>query len=85
MMWAEQCAPMLKTATAPVWSLDGKVKITTQLNWGVTATLSTNKIKNYHQFFSNYDDGSLVEETFAKTDIAYSPSLTGSSVISYSP
>ncbi|MET3501028.1 iron complex outermembrane receptor protein [Mucilaginibacter rubeus] len=63
----------------------GKVKITDQLNWSATATLSTNKIKNYHQFFSNYDDGSLVEETFAKTDIAYSPSFTGSSVISYSP
>lgn len=65
--------------------LDGKVKVTGQLNWGVTATLSTNKIKNYEQFFSNYDDGSLVGEKFAKTDIAFSPSFIGSSVISYSP
>jgi iron complex outermembrane receptor protein len=64
--------------------LDGKVKITSQLNWGVTATLSTNKIKNYQQFFSN-DDGTLVGESFKKTDIAFSPSFTGSSVISYSP
>jgi iron complex outermembrane receptor protein len=62
----------------------GKVKITSQVNWGVTATLSTNKIKNYHQFFAS-DDGTLVEEVLAKTDIAFSPSLTGSSVISYSP
>ncbi|MDB5150483.1 MAG: TonB-dependent receptor, partial [Mucilaginibacter sp.] len=62
----------------------GKVKITSQVNWGVTATLSTNKIKNYHQFFAS-DEGNLVEESFAKTDIAYSPSLTASSVISYSP
>jgi len=65
--------------------LDGHLKITRQLSWGVTATLSTNKIKNYHQFFSNYDDGTLVEEQFDKTNIAYSPSLTGASVISYSP
>lgn len=63
----------------------GKVKITSQLNWGLTATWSTNKIKNYHQFFANYDDGSQVEQILAKTDIAYSPSLTGSSTISYSP
>jgi len=65
--------------------LDGKVRITSQLNWGITATWSANKIKNYHQFFSNYDDGTLVEESFKKTTIAYSPSLTGASIISYSP
>jgi len=65
--------------------LDGRARITSQFTWGLTATLSTNKIKNYHQFFSNYDDGSLVEESFKKTTIAYSPSFTGSSIISYSP
>nr|WP_183562163.1 TonB-dependent receptor [Mucilaginibacter sp. SP1R1] len=65
--------------------LDGRVKITSQLNWAVTATLSTNKIKNYQQFFLNTDDNSLVGESFKKTDIAFSPSFTGSSVISYSP
>ncbi|MEO3405122.1 TonB-dependent receptor [Mucilaginibacter sp. CAU 1740] len=62
----------------------GKVKITSQLNWGLTATWSTNKIKDYHQFFKNGDE-KRVEEVLAKTDIAYSPSLTGSSTISYSP
>ncbi|MEN0054148.1 MAG: TonB-dependent receptor [Mucilaginibacter sp.] len=65
--------------------LDGRVKITSQLNWAVTATWSANKIKNYQQFFSNYDDGTLVGETFKSTDIAFSPSFVGSSVISYSP
>lgn len=65
--------------------LDGKVRITSQLNWGLTATWSVNKIKNYSQFFSNYDDGTLVEESFKTTTIAYSPSLTGASIISYTP
>jgi iron complex outermembrane receptor protein len=65
--------------------LDGKVRITSQLNWGLTATWSANKIKNYHQFFSNTDDGTLVEESFKTTTIAFSPSLTGASIISYSP
>lgn len=65
--------------------LDGRVKITSQLNWAITATWSTNKIKNYQQFFSKANNGGLVGEQFDRTDIAFSPSLIGSSVISYSP
>ncbi|MBB6110472.1 iron complex outermembrane receptor protein [Mucilaginibacter lappiensis] len=64
---------------------DGKVKIVNQLYWGLTATWSANKIKNYQQFFANEDGGPLVGETLKTTDIAFSPSLTGSSVISYNP
>ncbi|MCC8410455.1 TonB-dependent receptor [Mucilaginibacter sp. UR6-1] len=64
---------------------DGRVKITDQLAWGATATVSTNKIKNYGQFFTNYDDNSLVELQLKKTTIAFSPSFIGSSEISYSP
>ncbi len=65
--------------------VDGRVKITDQLNWGATATLSTNKIKNYGQFFTNYDDNSQVELQLKKTNIAFSPSFIGSSEISYWP
>jgi iron complex outermembrane receptor protein len=64
---------------------DGRVKILPQLSWGATATISTNKIKNYNQFLTNYDDGSLVEQHFDKTTIAYSPSFIGSSEISFTP
>ncbi|MDN3582332.1 TonB-dependent receptor [Mucilaginibacter flavus] len=65
--------------------LDGKARLASWVNWGLTATLSTNKIKNYSQFFSNYDNGSLVGETFKTTTIAYSPSLTAASIISFIP
>jgi iron complex outermembrane receptor protein len=65
--------------------LDGRVKITHQLSWGATATLSTNKIKNYGQFFDNYDDGTQVLLSLDKTTIAFSPSFIGSSEIAYSP
>ncbi|TWR30685.1 TonB-dependent receptor [Mucilaginibacter pallidiroseus] len=65
--------------------LDGRVKLARQLSWGATATISTNKIKNYSQFFTNYDDNSQVLLFLPKTDIAYSPSFIGSSEISYSP
>jgi iron complex outermembrane receptor protein len=65
--------------------LDGRVKITNQLSWGATATLSTNKIKNYDQFFKNSDDKTRVLLSLDKTNIAFSPSFISSSELAYSP
>jgi iron complex outermembrane receptor protein len=65
--------------------VNGKVKITSQLSWSATATLSTNKVKNFQQFLYNYDTDALVATQYSKTDIAYSPNFIGSSVISYQP
>jgi iron complex outermembrane receptor protein len=64
---------------------NGSVKVARQLNWYLTATLSTNKVKNFEQFL--YDDQveALVGTQYKKTDIAYSPDFTGSSTISYRP
>jgi iron complex outermembrane receptor protein len=61
-----------------------RVKIAQPLSWFVNATLSTNKVKNFHQFLTN-EAGNLVETQYNKTDIAYSPDFTGSSTISYHP
>ncbi len=69
--------------------LDGRFRFTRQLSWAVTAALSANKIKNYTQYFNQYDDNynltGQVSETLAKTDIAYSPAFVGSSELSFSP
>jgi iron complex outermembrane receptor protein len=65
--------------------LDGRVKITKALSWAATATISTNKIKNYGQFLNNYDDGSQAFILLKKTNIAYSPSFVASSEISLAP
>jgi iron complex outermembrane receptor protein len=65
--------------------VNGKVKITSQLNWAATATLSANKVKNFQQFLYNYDTDALDATQYSKTDIAYSPNFIGSSVISYQP
>ncbi|RVU02098.1 TonB-dependent receptor [Mucilaginibacter limnophilus] len=65
--------------------IDGRLKITDVLSWTATASISANKIKNYDQFFYNYDDDSLVELRLDKTTIALSPSFIGSSTISYVP
>jgi iron complex outermembrane receptor protein len=64
---------------------DGRVKVARQLSVAGTATISTNKIKNYNQFLNNYDDGSQAEISLKKTDIAFSPSFIASGEISYSP
>ncbi|MFD0795522.1 TonB-dependent receptor [Mucilaginibacter litoreus] len=64
---------------------DGRVQATKHLSIAATATLSTNKIKNYTQYLTNWDDESLVPIFLKKTDIAYSPSFIGSGEIAYSP
>jgi iron complex outermembrane receptor protein len=65
--------------------LDGRLKITKALSWAATATISTNKIKNYGQFLNNYDDDTQAFILLKKTDIAYSPSFIASSEISFAP
>ncbi|WP_255547652.1 TonB-dependent receptor [Mucilaginibacter sp. dw_454] len=64
--------------------LNGKVRIAQQLSWAATATLSTNKVKNFNQVLFD-EGGNPVNFNYAKTDIAYSPNFVGSSTISYQP
>ncbi len=64
---------------------NGMVKITSQLNWAATATISANKVKNFTQFLYNNDTNTMDPTQYAKTDIAYSPGFVGSSTISYHP
>jgi iron complex outermembrane receptor protein len=64
---------------------DGRLKISNQLTWAATASLSSNKVKNFNQFLYNADNGSNVEYQYKKTDIAFSPDFVGSSEISYRP
>ncbi|RFZ93047.1 TonB-dependent receptor [Mucilaginibacter conchicola] len=64
---------------------DGRVQATKQLSIAATATISTNKIKNYTQLLKNYDDDTRVPIFLKKTDIAYSPSFIASGEIAYAP
>lgn len=64
---------------------DGRLKISDQLTWSATAALSSNKVKNFQEYFFNYDNNTMVENTLKKTDIAFSPDFVGSSEISYRP
>jgi iron complex outermembrane recepter protein len=53
------------------------------LNAGLNATASQNRIKEFSEFVTNYGDGSEMEIKYSNTDIAFSPPLTGAAWISY--
>lgn len=64
---------------------DGKLRINELLGWAATASLSSNKVKNFQQFLVDYDNNTTIENTYKKTDIAFSPDFVGSSEISFRP
>lgn len=64
---------------------DGRLKITNRLSWAATAAVSSNKVKDFHQFLANYDNGTTAEKIYSKSDIAFSPAFVGSSEISVIP
>lgn len=63
-------------------------QITSFLRWGVNATLSKNRIKNYTEYIGDYDEEweSLYTQTerfFKSTPIAFSPSFMAGSLIEF--
>jgi len=64
---------------------DGRFRFSDQLIWTASASLSSNKVKNFQEYLVNHDDGSQVENTLKRSDIAFSPDLIGSSEISFRP
>ena len=68
---------------------DAAWSITPQFVWRATAALSDNKIKNFVEYNSVYDDDwNLVEQkaiTYDKTNISMSPSTVLSNDLTYSP
>lgn len=65
---------------------DGRVQLTKQLYWNVTAALSSNKVKNFQQYLLNVNtDQTVLAQQFQKTDIAFSPDFIGSSEIGFAP
>lgn len=65
--------------------LQAGVRIIPQLQWSANATFSKNKIEEYTQFYDDYDAGGQISATYEDTDIAFSPSFIGNSIISFTP
>ncbi len=65
--------------------ISGDYKITTKINLGANVTFSSNKINDFTDRLDNYDDGSKSIYQYHKTDLAFSPSLTGMGRVEYNP
>src|SRR5690606_17637154 len=69
--------------------LDGKLQITDRLSWAATASLSSNKIKDYAEYVDLYDDNGnwtgQQENRYSRTDISFSPNFTASSELAFIP
>lgn len=69
--------------------LDGSWQILPALSWSATASLSRNKIRRFVEYVAVVDDdwNTVGEESFEykNSNIAFSPSLIGSSEISFKP
>jgi iron complex outermembrane receptor protein len=61
-------------------------KICKRLRWDINATLSSNKIIAFTEYVDNWDawPEQIVTE-LGKTDIAFSPALTGGSILTWEP
>jgi len=67
---------------------DGSLRFTNWLTWSATASLSSNKVKNFQEYLIDYVNATTtttVEYTYNKTDIAFSPDFVGSSTLSFRP
>ncbi len=65
--------------------LDGKSQINSALSWGLTAALSSNKIKNFTEFIDDYDNGGQLVSEHNDVEQAFSPKFVGSSELSFHP
>jgi iron complex outermembrane receptor protein len=65
--------------------LDTRLQISSQLAWGLTASLSNNKIKNFTEFVDDYDNGGQIQNNYEDVDLAFSPKFIGSSELSLRP
>jgi len=64
--------------------LQAGVRLTPGLEWSGNATFSRNKIEEYTQYLDNFDSGGQRAETYEDTDLSFSPSFIGNSILSFS-
>jgi iron complex outermembrane recepter protein len=62
-----------------------KLHIAKFLSWEANLTLSENKIKNFTELIDSWDDGTQVAEEHHNSTIAFSPSIIGSSQLTFTP
>jgi iron complex outermembrane receptor protein len=63
--------------------LSAKALISANLKWEPTLTLSSNKIKAFTEYVDDWDTWEQIAVNHTNTDLAFSPSITGSSTVSW--
>ncbi len=64
--------------------LEGGIRLNDRFNWATNATLSQNKIGSFTEYIDDYDNGGQIAREYSDTDIAFSPNLITTSILSYS-
>ena len=59
------------------------IKFLKSFDWKMNMTLSRNRINGFTDYVEDWDNGGMIETPIGKTDIAFSPSVTGNSILSF--
>jgi iron complex outermembrane receptor protein len=81
----DQVESNVKSSYREGLEFDGKFDLASWLSWSATAAVSSDKVKNFNQYFYDYDNNTQVDYQYGKTDIAFSPDVVASSEISFKP
>jgi iron complex outermembrane recepter protein len=65
--------------------LQGAAVLTDWLQASANLTLSRNKVKNFQEFYDDYDNGGQQSKTYKETDISFSPSVIGAGTVTLTP
>jgi len=69
--------------------LEGSVRLNSKMLWNMNVAFSRNKIKNFdevlYDYGTNFDEYNEVINSYANTDIAFSPNVITGSAFMYSP
>jgi iron complex outermembrane receptor protein len=65
--------------------LQGGAQLNTWLRASGNLTLSKNRVKNFQEYFDDYDNGGQESKAYNETDISFSPAVTGAATISITP
>jgi iron complex outermembrane receptor protein len=65
--------------------LQGKYNFSRWLNAGANLALSRNRIKNFTEYFDDYDEGNQKSVNHGNTDISFSPAIVGGASLNIFP
>ncbi len=65
--------------------LDGRVQLSRKFIWGLAASLSNNKIRNFSEFVDDYDKGGQIVNNYENVSLAFSPQFIASNELAFQP